>query len=132
MNSLISQFKFILAASCLMLAGCSSVKTVEVPVVHTEYRTDTLRTHDSIHVQTFTERLTIGDTVINNNVTKEYHYHNTYISKTDSIHDTIPYPVEVIKEVPAELSTYQKILQITGAISLLTIIIYLISLWKRK
>ena len=46
----------------------------------------------------------------------------------DSVHDSIPYPVEVIKEVPAELSWWQGLLVRLGYIALAIVIIYLIYL----
>jgi hypothetical protein len=46
----------------------------------------------------------------------------------DSVHDSIPYPVEVIKEVPAKLSWWQGLLVRLGYCSLGIVIIYLIYL----
>jgi hypothetical protein len=46
----------------------------------------------------------------------------------DSVRDSIPYPVEVIKEVPAELSWWQGLLVRLGYCSLGIVIIYLIYL----
>jgi hypothetical protein len=46
----------------------------------------------------------------------------------DSVHDSIPYPVEVIKEVPVKLSWWQGLLVRLGFCSLGIVIIYLIYL----
>jgi hypothetical protein len=93
---------------CAMFTGCTTTKYVEVPVVHndttivTKHQRDSIWMHDSIMVS---EK---GDTVRiekwhTKYVTKEVH-DTLYRSKTDSI----PYPVEVIKEVPAELTWWQQ------------------------
>lgn len=93
---------------CALLSGCTTTKYVPVP----EYHTDTLRqvtvqhdsvmVHDSIHV---TEK---GDTV------RIERWHTQYRDRwrTDTIYksktDSIPYPVEVTKEVPAKLTWWQQ------------------------
>jgi hypothetical protein len=93
---------------CAMLSGCTTTKYVQVPVVHndttviTKHQRDSIWMHDSVLVS---EK---GDTVRiekwhTQYVTKEVH-DTLYRSKTDSI----PYPVEVIKEVPAELTWWQQ------------------------
>ena len=45
----------------------------------------------------------------------------------DTVRDSIPYPVEVIKEVPAKLSWWQGLVRL-GYIALAIVIIYLIYL----
>jgi hypothetical protein len=93
---------------CAMFTGCTTTKYVQVPVVHndttviTKHQRDSIWMHDSVLVS---EK---GDTVRiekwhTKYVTKEVH-DTLYRSKTDSI----PYPVEVIKEVPAELTWWQQ------------------------
>ena len=46
----------------------------------------------------------------------------------DTVRDSIPYPVEVVKEVPAKLSWWQGLLVRLGYIALAIVIIYLIYL----
>jgi hypothetical protein len=46
----------------------------------------------------------------------------------DTVRDSIPYPVEVIKEVPAKLSWWQGLLVRLGYIALAIVIIYMIYL----
>ena len=100
--------KIMMIMAALLLASCGSTKYVTV----TEHQTDTLRqvtvrydsvmVHDSIHI---TEK---GDTV------KIERWHTQWRDRwhTDTIYqskrDSIPYPVEVIKEVPAELTWWQQ------------------------
>lgn len=94
--------------AALLLASCGSTKYVTV----TEHHTDTLRqvtvrydsvmVHDSIHI---TEK---GDTV------KIERWHTQWRDRwhTDTIYqsrsDSVPYPVEVVKEVPAQLTWWQQ------------------------
>jgi len=93
---------------CALFSGCTTTKYVTVP----EYHTDTLRqvtvchdsvmVHDSIHVS---EK---GDTV------RIERWHTQYRDRwrTDTVYqsktDSIPYPVEVVKEVPAQLTWWQQ------------------------
>ena len=93
---------------CSMLSGCTTTKYVTVP----EYHTDTLKItkyeRDSIYVHDSTLIHDKGDTVLIEKWHTQWRdriVHDTlYQSKTDSI----PYPVEVIKEVPAELTWWQQ------------------------
>jgi cell division protein FtsL len=99
--------------ACAMITLCTGCKSVETVVVK-EHHTDTLKItkhqrdsvwlHDSIKV---TEK---GDTVrIEKWHTKyiEKAVHDTtYIAKRDSV--PVPYPVDVIKEVPAKLTWWQQ------------------------
>ena len=93
---------------CAPFSGCTTTKYVTVP----EYHTDTLRqvtvhhdsvmVHDSIHVS---EK---GDTV------RIERWHTQYRDRwrTDTVYqsktDSIPYPVEVVKEVSAKLTWWQQ------------------------
>ena len=93
---------------CAMLSGCTTTKYVTVPEYHTDtliqtkVQKDSIWLHDSIYVHEWTK----GDTIfvesrkwLTKYVDHEVH-DTTYVSKTDSI----PYPVEVTKEVPAQLT----------------------------
>ena len=93
---------------CALFGSCTTTKYVPVP----EYHTDTLRqvtvrhasvmVHDSVHI---TEK---GDTV------RIERWHTAWRDRwhTDTIYqskrDSIPYPVEVPKEVPAKLTWWQQ------------------------
>ena len=44
----------------------------------------------------------------------------------DSVHDSIPYPVEVIKEVPAKLSWWQGLLVRLGYVSLIFVAVFVL------
>ena len=89
---------------CALLGSCTTTKYVQVPVVHndttiiTKHQRDSIWMHDSIMVS---EK---GDTV------RIEKWHTKYVTK--EVHDTlyqarvdsVPYPVEVVKEVPAQLT----------------------------
>ena len=93
---------------CALLSGCTTTKYVPVPEYHTDtlrqvtVRHDSVMVHDSIHVS---EK---GDTV------RIERWHTQYRDRwrTDTVYqskrDSIPYPVEVIKEVPAKLTWWQQ------------------------
>ena len=104
------------------LTSCTATKVVEVEKVRTDttyvtkWQKDSVWLHDSIHVK---ER---GDTVL---VEK---WHTKYVEK--QVHDTlyqaktdsIPVPYWKIKEVPAELSWWQRVRLWLGNIVLLALL----------
>jgi hypothetical protein len=93
---------------CALFSGCTTTKYITVPEYHTDtlrqvtVRHDSVMVHDSIHVS---EK---GDTV------RIERWHTQYRDRwrTDTVYqsktDSIPYPVEVVKEVPAELTWWQQ------------------------
>ena len=93
---------------CALFSGCTTTKYVPVPEYHTDtlrqvtVRHDSVMVHDSIHVS---EK---GDTV------RIERWHTQYRDRwhTDTVyqskHDSIPYPVEVVKEVPAKPTWWQQ------------------------
>lgn len=95
-------------ALCALFGSCTTTKYVPVPEYHTDtlrqvtVRHDSVMVHDSIHVS---EK---GDTV------RIERWHTQYRDRwrTDTVyqskHDSIPYPVEVVKEVPAKLTWWQQ------------------------
>lgn len=119
-------------ALCALLGSCTTTKYIQVPVVHndttivTKHQRDSIWMHDSIMVS---EK---GDTV------RIEKWHTKYIEK--QVHDTlyqskvdsVPYPVEVIKEVPAKLTWWQQtrlhLFNIIG-IALAVIVVFYIGKW---
>jgi hypothetical protein len=110
---------------CALFGSCTTTKYVPVPEYHTDtlrivqHQRDSIYLSDSIYVNDFVR----GDTVYK--TTERWHtqwreriVHDTiYKSKTDSI----PYPVEVVKEVPAKLTWWQQ-----TRLHLANILLYLI------
>ena len=92
----------------MLLTGCTTTKYVTVPEYHTDtliiqkHQRDSVWLHDSISIK---EK---GDTV------RIEKWHTKYIEKQvhdmlyQSKTDSIPYSVEVTKEVPAELTWWQQ------------------------
>lgn len=139
------------ALTCLLitLAGCKAqreiqIERVEVPVVVTHEHTvesvkidhvrDTLIQRDSIF------HFVQGDTVL----IERWHYTQgvTNIFKTDTIHiyDSIPYPVETvrekvvtgIKEVPRPFSWWQKTLMIIGCVSMIAVLLLIVYKTRKR
>jgi hypothetical protein len=120
---------------CALLQGCKSVEYV--PVI--EHRTDTVYQNtvqkDSVFVHDSTFIKEAGDTFLlekwhTKYVLKEKH-DTTYISNTDTV--PAPYPVEVIKEVPAELSWWQRLkMKVGGAAIILCLLAFAIWVWRTK
>ena len=111
-----------LIVSVGLLTSCTTTKVVEVEKVRTDttyitkWQRDSVWLHDSIKV---TEK---GDTV------RIEKWHTKYIEKQVhdttyvATHDTIPQPYEVVKEVPAELSWWQRVRLWLGNAVLLVVI----------
>ena len=127
----------------LTLLSCKTTKVVyqpvEVPVVHQEFRTDTL--HDSIHVTDSVKQFIKGDTVYNDRVRTVYRWRDKIEikKKVDTMTVVKPIPVEVEKPVPVpvekELTLWQKIKMDVGGIVMVLLggfVIYKgIWLWKK-
>ena len=93
---------------CALFSGCTTTKYVTVP----EYHTDTLRQvtvrHDSVMVHDSIRVSEKGDTVL----IEKWHTQYRDRWRTDTVYqskrDSIPYPVEVVKEVQAKLTWWQQ------------------------
>lgn len=124
--------------ACALITLCSSCTTTKyVPVI--EHHTDTLiqtkLQKDSIFMHDSVEVRIAGDTVTIDRwhtkyISKEVH-DTIYQSKTDSV--PAPYPVEVIKEVPAELTMWQRLkMKVGGAAIILLLLAFAIWVWRTK
>ena len=93
---------------CALFGSCTTTKYVSVP----EYHTDTLRishnTRDSIYVHDSTYIKEKGDTMLIERWHTQWRDRIVRDTIYQSTRDSIPYPVEVIKEVPAELTWWQQ------------------------
>jgi hypothetical protein len=93
---------------CAMFTGCTTTKYVQVPVVHndttviTKHQRDSIWMHDSVLVS---EK---GDTVRIERWHTQYRDRIVRDTVYQSKRDSIPYPVEVVKEVPAKLTWWQQ------------------------
>jgi hypothetical protein len=93
---------------CALFSGCTTTKYVTVPEYHTDtlrqvtVRHDSVMVHDSIHVS---EK---GDTVRIERWHTQYRDRIVRDTIYQSKHDSIPYPVEVVKEVPSNLTWWQQ------------------------
>ncbi len=115
---------FILFAA--LLISCKSPQTVIVPEIHTDtvrivqQQRDSIHVHDSIYVT----QMQKGDTVYL--TTDRWHTQWRDRVKVDTMlhiqRDSIPYPVEVVKEVPAELTWWQKLRMNTGTMTICTLL----------
>ena len=134
MKFLIIWLAFLIAIS--LLASCRQVEyvTVEKVLTDTTYITkwqrDSIWLHDSIHVK---EK---GDTVLvekwHTKYVESIKHDTTYIATHDTIPD--PFPVETIKEMPAELSWWQRLRIWIGNIGLVAMLgvigYYGVKLWR--
>ena len=128
------KFEAVLISICLALAAlwflcsCTTTKVVTVEKVKTDTTYITQHQRDSIwlHDSIFVSQQQRGDTILLT-TTK---WHTKYIER--EVHDTlyqskrdsIPVPYEVIKEVPAELSWWQKTRIIIGTFVLGLLTVY--------
>jgi hypothetical protein len=131
-----------------VLNSCATKeKIVPVPEIHDHwhYHTDSIRTTDSIIHEKETTIMQLDSAAMAKYGIQLKNAERAWLVKSkelerqiqqlmqlsqikDTMHDSIPYPVEVIKEVPAELSWWQGLLVRLGYCSLGIVIIYLIYL----
>ena len=120
---------------CALLGSCTTTKYVPVIEHHTDTLIQTKIVKDSVYLKDSTHVSEKNDTVKIEHWHTEFlkkEVHDTvYISKTDSV--PAPYPVEVIKEVPAELTMWEQLKMKAGGIAiLLCIFAFLFWIWKEK
>jgi len=99
-------------AMCVLFGSCSTTKYVTVPELHTDtlrvvqHQRDSIYLSDSIYVNDFVREDTVFRTV------ERWHTQYRDRWRTDTIYqskrDSIPYPVEVTKEEPAQLTWWQQ------------------------
>ena len=97
---------------CALFSSCTTTKYVPVPEYHTDtvrivqHQRDSIYLSDSIYVSDFVRDDTVYKTIERwrTKYIERLNHDTIYQSKRDSI----PYPVEVIKEVPAKLTWWQQ------------------------
>jgi len=120
---------------CALFSSCTTTKYITVP----EYHTDTVRVvkvqHDSLVLKDSVYIHDKGDTIL----IEKWHTQYRDRWRTDTIyqskHDSVPapYPVEVIKEVPAELTMWQRLkMKVGGTAIILCLLAFLIWVWRSK
>ena len=119
-------------AMLIVFSGCTTTRYVPVEhhttdtVYQSKIQRDSVWLHDSIHVS---EK---GDTVRIERWRTKYISKEVYDTLYQASHDTIPQPYEVIKEVPAKLSTPQVALIVIGMLTVIGLILYFVYWIKRK
>ena len=97
---------------CALFGSCTTTKYVPVPEYHTDtvrivqHQRDSIYLSDSIYVNDFVREDTVYKTIERwrTKYIERISHDTLYQSKVDSI----PYPVEVVKEVPRALTWWQK------------------------
>lgn len=112
---------------CALFSGCTTTKYVTVPEQHTEHHwhTDSVKERDSIHTENTTiirelDSATMAKygiqmqnnqrawLVLQREMEQRLRELEHMTATRDTIRDSIPYPVEVVKEVPAKLTWWQQ------------------------
>ena len=137
---------------CAMLGSCTTTQYVPVTETHTEHHwhTDTVRERDSTHTERETvirevdsaamarygiqmDRNQRAWLVLQREMENRLRELEHMTAQRDTVHDSIPapYPVEVIKEVPAELTMWEQLKMKVGGIAiLLCIFAFLFWIWR--
>lgn len=129
-------------AICALFSSCKSVEYVTVPEVHNEHHwhTDSVHQTDSIIRETQTTIMQLDSAAMASYGIQLKSAERAWLVKTqemerqiqmlmqltqqkDSVHDTVPVPVPVIKEVPAELTWWQQ-----ARISLANILLWVVGI----
>ena len=134
----------------IMFSSCTTTKVVTVPEVHEIYhnQTDTVIKQDSVIRETQTTIMQLDSAAMATYGIQLKSAERAWLVKTaelerqierlmamsatkDSVHDSIPYPVEVIKEVPRKVSKTERGLMIAGILSMMAVIVF-VALRVRK
>jgi hypothetical protein len=125
----------IACALITLFSSCTTTKYVPViehhtdTLIQTKVQKDSVFMHDSVEVRIAGDTVTI-DRWHTKYISKEVH-DTIYQSKTDSV--PAPYPVEVINEVPAELTTWQRLkMKVGGTAIILLLLAFAIWVWRTK
>ena len=117
---------------CLLMGSCTTTKYVTIPEYHndtvrvTQYQRDSIYMHDSILVRQQGDTVTID------------RWHTQYRDRwhTDTIYksrvDSVPYKVEVVKEVSAKLSWLERLRLNISNVLLVVIAFVIILLFIRR
>jgi len=122
----------------LTLCGCESVEYVAVPQQHTDTLWQSHSLRDSIYVHDSTYVFERGDTVMVEKWHTKYKLKEVHDTTYVATHDTIPapYPVEVVNEVPADISWWQQTRMHIGGVVLWLIgiaaVVWLIKKYGKK
>ena len=125
----------IACALITLFSSCTTTKYVPViehhtdTLIQTKVQKDSVFMHDSVEVRIAGDTVTI-DRWHTKYISKEVH-DTIYQSKTDSV--PAPYPVEVIKEVPAELTMWQQLKMKVGVAAIILLLIaFAIWVWRTR
>ena len=137
---------------CALFGSCTTTKYVPVTETHTEHHwhTDSVKERDSTH----TERNTIireldsaamakygiqmqanqrAWLVLQREMENRLRELEHMTAQRDTMHDSIPYPVEVTKEVPAELTWWQQTrLYLADAVLIAAVLLLVFAMVRRK
>lgn len=119
---------------CSLFSSCTTTQYIPVIEHHTDTLIQTKVQHDSIYINDSTVITEKGDTVLVEKWHTKYvekQVHDTlYIAKNDTVPQ--PYPVEVVKEVEKDLSTWQSFRMTLGTIALCMLAVYVVYRIIRK
>lgn len=122
---------------CILLGSCTTTKTVTVErhttdtLRVTQYHRDSIYLSDSIYVSDFVRDDTVYKTVERwrTQYRDRWHTDTAYISHTDTVSNVY----ENIREVPAELTLWQRFRMSMGSVFLwLCAIMLAIWIWRKK
>jgi len=135
----------------LLVMGCTTTRYVPVTETRTEHHwhTDTVRQRDSTHTDSKTiireldsaamarygiqmERNQRAWLVLQREMEQRLRELEHMTVQRDTVRDSIPYPVEVIREVERKPSKMERGLMIAGLLSLLAVIVFAANRLKRS
>jgi hypothetical protein len=127
--------------AAVLFSGCETVKYIPVASEHTEthWRVDTVFQRDSVVKESLTTVMQVDSATMAKYGVQLQKAERAWLIKTqelerivdelmaksevrDTVRDSIPYPVEVIKEVPAKVSGWQAGLMRVGFVALLLLL----------
>ena len=148
-------FAFIVALLCALLGSCTTTKYVPVTETHTEHHwhTDSVKERDSTHTERETVIREVDSAamarygiqmesnqrawlVLQREMESRLRELKHMSAQRDTVHDSIPVPYPVIKEVPAQCSWWQQTRLHLANIVLYALAIFAaicgVRLWRRR
>ena len=116
---------------CALFGSCTTERVVTVERVRTDTVMQTKVQRDSVWLHDSTFIKVAGDTVLIERWHTKWQNHLEHDTIYKATHDTIPQPYPVVKEVERPMTKTEKGLMLTGIVSIIFIIIFIVSKVKR-
>lgn len=121
----------LVALICLLFVGCTKTEYITVEKVRNDTTVITKHKRDSVWLHDSTFVKVAGDTVWIERWHTKWQNHTAHDTVYKARVDSVPVPYPVVKEVERPMTRTEKGLMLTGIVSIIFIIIFIVSKVKR-